>query len=70
MDFISFGIASGVFTLFGYIWGRFAAPPRTIVELIVGSTMDKLEKDGYLKSQTIDGETHYIKWPSHSEKDL
>lgn len=70
MDTIAFGVTVVVFTVFGYIWGRSGSPSRKAVETIVASTMDKLEKDGYLKSQIIDGEEHYVKWPRKNAKDL
>jgi hypothetical protein len=70
MDPIAFGVTVAVFTVFGYVWGRGGAPSRSMVETIVGSTMDKLERDGYLKSRIINGEPHYIKWPKNDAKDL
>lgn len=70
MEPIAFSITVAVFTVFGYVWGRSGALSRSMVETIVGSTMDKLEKDGYLKSKIINGEPHYIKWPKTDAKDL
>lgn len=62
MDLISFVVVSCVFTVFGYFWGK-ASFTIDKVHRIVASTMDSLEKDGYLKSKYINGEQHYIKWP-------
>lgn len=67
--FVVVGIAVG-FTVFGYVWGRGAGLTRKTTELIVGKIMDSLERDGYLKSKMINGELHYIKWPTSNEKDL
>jgi hypothetical protein len=68
MDPIVFGIVAAVFTAFGYFWGRGSTPKRSVVELIVGSTMNNLEKEGYLKSETVNGEIYYVKWPSETKE--
>jgi hypothetical protein len=67
--FIVIGIAIG-FTVFGYVWGKGASLSRKTVEMIVGKIMDNLEREGYLRSEIINNEVHYIKWPSKIEKDL
>ena len=63
------GIAVG-FTVFGYIWGRGAGITRKTTEMIVGRVMDSLEREGYLRSEVINNEIHYVKWPQTNEKDL
>jgi hypothetical protein len=72
MDLLSFVAVCSIFTLFGYVWGTFASKDfnKQRVARIVSATMDSLEKDGFLRSETIKGEPHYIKWPDHNEKDL
>jgi hypothetical protein len=70
MNFMIFGGIAGVFTAFGYIWGRGAEPNRQQIERIVSKTMDSLEFQGYLRSEILDGELCYIKWPKNREKDL
>jgi len=59
------------FTAFGYIWGRSGnIDRRSEVIRIVTATMDNLEKERYLRSEIVDGEVCYIKWPENREKDL
>ena len=70
MDLMIFGGIASVFTAFGYIWGRGGDPSRKQVERIVSKTMDSLEHQGYLRSEMLNGELCYIKWPMNREKDL
>ncbi len=59
------------FTAFGYIWGQGDnIDRRSEVIRIVTATMDNLEKERYLRSEIVDGEVCYIKWPENREKDL
>lgn len=73
MEFGGFVISALIFTVFGYLWGRtgsVATPSRETIERIVSNTMDNLEKGRYLRSEMINGELHYIKWPiERDEKD-
>jgi hypothetical protein len=57
------------FTFFGYIWGSSKQMNKAQIQAIVGRTMDNLEADGFLKTKVIDGELHYIKWPTDSTHD-
>ena len=70
MDLTTFLVISGIFTAFGYVWGRSNLNKREEIIRIVTSTMDSLENQGYLKSKIINGEPHYIKWPETDAKDL
>jgi hypothetical protein len=52
------------FTGFGYAWGRPSAAERSeMVRRAVELTIDSLEKDGYVKTETRNGEVELIKWP-------
>jgi hypothetical protein len=63
MDLVVFSVVSVVFTIYGYVWGRGNAKAgKKDIELIVSATMDNLEKEGFLKTKTVNGEIHYIKW--------
>lgn len=54
---------AGVFTLFGYVWGRpSAAERRALITHSVTVTMQSLENDGYLLSEIRNGEQQYVKW--------
>lgn len=54
---------AGVFTLFGYAWGRpSAAEHRDLITHSVTVTIQSLENDGYLLSEIRNGEVHYVKW--------
>ena len=70
MDLTTFLAISGIFTVFGYVWGQSNLNKREEVARIVTATMDSLENQGYLKSKIINGEPHYIKWPEADAKDL
>jgi hypothetical protein len=63
MDLLTFVIVSAIFTVFGFVWGKSSYLSKNKITAIVASTMTSLEKDGYLKSKTINGEQHYVKWP-------
>lgn len=63
MDLITFVVICCVFTALGFVWCKTSPLDIKRISRIVGSTMDSLEKDGYLKSEIIDGEKHYVKWP-------
>jgi hypothetical protein len=70
MDLTTFLAISGIFTVFGYVWGQSNLNKREEVARIVTATMESLENQGYLKSKIINGEPHYIKWPKTDAKDL
>ena len=69
MDLTTFLIISGTFTIFGYIWGRSNFSKKDEIVRIVTTTMESLENQGYLKTKIINGEPHYIKWPSENDRD-
>lgn len=68
MDPTVFVVIAGIFTIFGYIWGKMNGNiPKWRVETIVFRTMTYLEEQGYLKSKMIDGELHYLKWDNEHD---
>lgn len=67
MDLFTFLVISGIFTVFGYVWGK-STTSRSEVIRIVSTTMEKLEEEGYLRSETVQGHVCYVKWPDQKDQ--
>jgi len=66
MDPIALVMLACFFTGFGYVWRMSTKEKQlssTDVLTVVDATMDKLEKDGFLRKEIVDGRSCYIKWP-------
>ena len=73
MDPIASVVVACVFTGFGYVWRMFTKERQLSVAdnvTVVDTTVTKLEKDGFLRTEIVNGQIHYIRWPDFNTNKL